>query len=440
LSADKPETGSISGVLRFRRRGFRVFLAAAMSCCTLEAQPGKPDFSKFVIVGDSLTAGFQNFSLFDDQRTADASLTPPVGGQNHGFTALLAQQAGVIKNLILPRIAYPGIPAALKLVGPVTPPPPAPTVEPEVCMELVVCIGKRENPSEQTNNLSVPGILLQDALAYVVPSSNPSNDTLPLAVLAPGLLPKELGGGTVSGLPCGSLPLPGGKLLLSEVGCAVHMRPTTVLVEIGNNDALQALLFGVSPTPAGQFALNFAILLGALKTTGATMVVANIPDVTTLPFLLSFGDFQAVCGVPPNDAGPDDFIVPDLSHPGNICFNHQVRPASLVSDTKKAVKLYNAAITAEANRLGATLVDVNALFKRISHKGYVVAGKHLTTAFLGGLFSLDGIHPSNTGYAILTNEFIDTLNSKLHTDIAPVSVEEITKTDPLFVFVPPLSQ
>src|ERR1035437_1877130 len=58
-------------------------------------------------------------------------------------------------------------------------------------------------------------------------------------------------------------------------------------------------------------------------------------------------------------------------------------------------------------------------------------GQRLTTGFMGGLFSLDGIHPTNTGYAIIANEFIKTMNRSLLAGIPPVSVEQVNKTDPL---------
>ena len=50
---------------------------------------------------------------------------------------------------------------------------------------------------------------------------------------------------------------------------------------------------------------------------------------------------------------------------------------------------------------------------------------------MGGLFSLDGIHPTNTGYAIIANEFIKAMNRSLAAGIPPVSVEQVSKTDPL---------
>src|SRR5678815_2678051 len=54
-----------------------------------------------VVVGDSLSAGFQNFSLYD----SDSAPGVPAGGQKHGYAALIAQQAGATLNL--PLISYP---------------------------------------------------------------------------------------------------------------------------------------------------------------------------------------------------------------------------------------------------------------------------------------------------------------------------------------------
>ena len=61
----------------------------------------------------------------------------------------------------------------------------------------------------------------------------------------------------------------------------------------------------------------------------------------------------------------------------------------------------------------------------------MLVGRTLTTDFMGGLFSLDGVHPTNTGYAIIANEFIKTMNRSLRTNIPYVSVALVSQTDPL---------
>jgi hypothetical protein len=76
-------------------------------------------------------------------------------------------------------------------------------------------------------------------------------------------------------------------------------------------------------------------------------------------------------------------------------------------------------------------VDIYSLINDLAANGVVVGGQKLTTEFMGGLFSLDGIHPTNTAYAIIANEFIKTMNRSLRAGIPPVSIEQVSKTDPL---------
>jgi len=235
--------------------------------------------------------------------------------------------------------------------------------------------------------------------------------------------------------PCGALGVNGSVLTLSSAACAVQLRPNTIILSIGTNDALQSLTLGLPPTNPTTFSAQYATLLGILSGTGAKIVVLNLPDVAALPFAITASDFDAKCHFQAAGASPGDFVVPNLVNPasnsGNICSNYAVRPGALVAQAGADVKLYNISIAALAAKFGATLVDLNGLFAHISAHGYEVGGQRLTTDFLGGLFSLDGLHPTNTGHAIVANETIKTMNEKLGTGIPPLSVEQIAKTDPL---------
>ena len=238
---------------------------------------------------------------------------------------------------------------------------------------------------------------------------------------------------------CGPFPI-GKSLYVSEVACAAQLNPQTILVSIGDNDALQALTLGLPPTNTGTFAEQYAILLTGLATTHAHIVVSNIPDVTAIPFLVPVPAFKAVCptSVLPSTVTNADFVVLDITNPAppmplSICTDFAVRTAALIARTQAAVTQFNQIIATDARLLGAALVDINSLFKTLSANGYVVGGKHLTTGFLGGLFSLDGIHPTNTGYAILANETIKTMNTKFNMNIPQVSVANVAATDPLIL-------
>ena len=97
-----------------------------------QAKASRADLSRLVVVGDSLSAGFQNGSLLAEQ-------------QVHGYASLVAQQAGVV--LPLPEIAYPGIPNVLTLVDPGPPP---------LIVEAAGASTGRVNPLVQPFDLAVP--------------------------------------------------------------------------------------------------------------------------------------------------------------------------------------------------------------------------------------------------------------------------------------------
>jgi hypothetical protein len=79
----------------------------------------------------------------------------------------------------------------------------------------------------------------------------------------------------------------------------------------------------------------------------------------------------------------------------------------------------------------ATLVDIHSLVDDIYVNGYPLPGQDLNAGLFGGLFSLDCVHPTNTGYGIIANEFIKTMNSALNTQIPAVDINQIAKNDPL---------
>ena len=397
-----------TGVRSIRRSLWSALLLAA----ALPAAPNRPasklDFSRLIVLGDSLTAGFQNFSLFDS--TSVPGLPP--GGQRNGYAALIAEQAAA--KLVLPLISMPGI-------------PPAVTLTPGGLARLTG-VAVRENPTVQATNLAVPGFAVADTLAYPFPGNPTLN---PIDALSDVIL------GTPAGTTPGCGPIAIGPLptVVSQLACAVALRPTSILLSIGGNDALQSLTFGVPPTNPAAFSINLGALLAGLASTRAPIVMSNVPDITALPFLLTVSAFQNQCGFVPAGAGTTDFVVPNITNPAttdlNLCTNYAVRSAALVAQVQSAVTKYNQIIATDARLFGAVLVDLHGLFAQLSQNGYMVNGKLLTTGFLGGLFSLDGIHPTNTGYAILANQFISTMNASFHQSIPLVSVENVANSDPL---------
>jgi hypothetical protein len=367
----------------------------------VDAKSNRADLSRLVVVGDSLSAGFQNGSLLVSQ-------------QVHGYASLIAEQAGV--DLPLPEIADPGIPNVLALVDPGPPP-------------VIVKVGGvstgRVDPLIQPFDLAVPAARVADAL-----EARPDfafDDLTDLVLGLPGLF---------------------GGISRSQVEWAEVLQPTTIIVWIGNVDALGAAIGGDASllTPLADFEASYAQLLARLAVTGATLVVGNIPDVTVIAFLTPAEDVAALVGLPLAVVGPPlgieagDFVLPDaVPLIGPILAGQAAGPlpanlildASEVALVQEAVTGFNRIIDKYAKINHAAVVDVHGLLERARKRGLDVGRYRLTTEFLGGLFSLDGIHPTNTGYAILANEFIDTLNRRFGARIPEVDEREILRTDPL---------
>jgi len=91
---------------------------------------------------------------------------------------------------------------------------------------------------------------------------------------------------------------------------------------------------------------------------------------------------------------------------------------------KNATIAYNIAISqiAEANALG--FVDANTLLDQIaSDGGTVYQGVLISSTFVsGGAFSLDGVHLTPRGYAVIANEIINEINTTYNATVPAVEV------------------
>lgn len=80
---------------------------------------------------------------------------------------------------------------------------------------------------------------------------------------------------------------------------------------------------------------------------------------------------------------------------------------------KTATDAYNVTIKTAADANGLAFVDAKAVMSQLLNGGIRYGNYHLTTQFVvGGAFSLDGIHPSARGYALIANKFLEAINAK----------------------------
>ena len=367
------------------------------------------NFATTVFLGDSLTAGYQSSSLLDTQ-------------QVHGWAPLVAMQAGF--NIIQPLIAYPGAPNVLQLVT-VGPPP--------VIASAPGTTTGRNNFAIQVTDLAVPGAFVND-VANTVPLANPIAGQQQINQLVLGF----------PGLGYGQA--------YSQATFAIKAQPTTIFLWIGNNDALIADLTGspASMTSVANFTTQYQTLMSELTTqTSAHLVIGNIPDVTQVPYLTPaayiLSLYSQATGIPAANISallgivPGDYVTPAGTAQINAILHRTQRPpltdagvltAAEVVTVQAQVTAFNQVIAATA--AAATLVDINALFAQVTKSGLTINGYTGTSTFLGGFFSLDGIHPTNTGFAVVANTFIDTMNAAFKTSTADVVLGPIAAADPLW--------
>lgn len=88
-----------------------------------------------------------------------------------------------------------------------------------------------------------------------------------------------------------------------------------------------------------------------------------------------------------------------------------------------ATDAYNTAITGLASQYGLALVDSKAkMIELNSMSGIQWDGVKYTSKFVtGGAFSLDGVHPTGRGYAIIANEFLKAINMKYKSNLPMIS-------------------
>jgi lysophospholipase L1-like esterase len=368
------------------------WLAAALVGLAASAQ-AQTNFGTFVAIGDSLAAGTVSSSLVETH-------------QRNSVPALIARQAGVT-DFQLPLVSEPGIPPELALTS-LLPSPIIARKSPNNGAPLNLGLAR------SYNNLAVPGANLGNALNLVTD-----------------------GGGLHD------LILRGRG---SQVQQAVALRPTVVLVWIGNNDVLGAAvggraLEGVTLTPAAIFRTRFEQLITALKATGAFIVAANLPDVTTIPYVTTIPPVvvnpatgqpvlaggQPVPLIGPNGPLPSGSRVtlaagPDLAQGigipaalggrGTPLADERILDPSELGLIQDRVAQNNRAIGEICRAANVPVLDVHGLLTDFATEGRVVGGIRFTSAFLsGGIFSYDGVHPSELGYAIVANEWIRTINA-----------------------------
>ncbi|MFH0794647.1 MAG: hypothetical protein V2A74_11510, partial [bacterium] len=97
-----------------------------------------------------------------------------------------------------------------------------------------------------------------------------------------------------------------------------------------------------------------------------------------------------------------------------------VLDASEVAAIQTRTVAFNQIIQDVADSYGMPVVDIHSIYADMTANPPVFYGIPLTTKFLGGIFSLDGVHPSNIAHALIANAFIDKINQRFNARLHPI--------------------
>ena len=456
------------------------FLTMAISSCApkldkeFAPSKGNVDFTKYVAIGNSLTAGYADNGLYlegqqnsypemlakqfktvgggdfvspfftDAEKSGlgyltlnsfDAKGNPVIGFQTNSLAATTASNLNGLITFIS------GGP-----IGPTNP-------------NYYKTIKFTNGFLGTVNNLGIPGIRLSDitSTSYAIDNYNPARPDSALNYI-----------GDYN--PYYDRLLPSGQKNTPYLAFAASTNPTFFSSWLGNNDILQFAGSGGGAglggqniiTPVDKFPLLYGLLINTMTAKGAKGVVASIPDVTDVPFFTTVTSVSiqaAVKGTPlygkdiyiipsnsiygtdgsarildpadyilltaqPNIGKPDGSGYPHGFHPLNPFKNSEVLDKDEASTVKSTTTAYNAAIKSIADSKGLAYMDANNLLKTLKG-GTLINGAGYSGSFIsGGLFSLDGVHLTPAGYAIVANEYIKAINSKYSANVPLVSVSQ----------------
>ena len=460
-------------------------IAALLNGCTDSAPTGpvigigNSTVTKYVSVGNSLTAGYQSAGLYKS-------------AQLYSYPNLIAQQltkAGAnIGTFEQPYWPDPGIPDPLTgkasryiIYGwSGTTPLIGPTGE-------ALTAGAPENAAtvlRPYDNLGIPGIPLAGFL-----------DTTGIFQSPPLGRDAILRWTTNAAL---------GKSVFQQVATlkAMGHSPDLITFWLGANDVLGFAVSGGtspnSPTNAGIFSALYTQALDALRNTlpNAKIVVGNIPNVASVPFFTTVNPLLApnipapyylryqkhgkvgmsmdstklteanaplitlkgkayttLLGQPTGQFWRDaatslgvsvttvlaaqgvylDTTKPFGFHPQNPWPDALILDADEIASAVTAVNNFNSTIATVAAAHGAVVVDFNGFFNNVKANGITAYGEKYTADYISGdIFSLDGVHPSNRGYGLVANEYIKVINASFGMNIPLVDLNTLPKlTAPL---------
>lgn len=400
------------------------------------------DFSNYVAIGNSLTAGYADGSLYRS-------------GQQNSYPAILSNQfkivgGGDFKIPLLPGNA--GWPAPKRILGLATDCKGVTSLSPLYYSSTLDTAGSAANVylAGPYNNMGIPGIRAVDYLTAGYALFNPYAGRLFSSPFTKAIDEVRKNPATFFTMWLGSNDVLGYATSGGE-GNAVPSHPDNISDVNTFKDAIDSTL-------------------NMMTSNGAKGVIINIPDVTSIPFFttipanglaLSANDAAALnaaySGVPgftatSFSAGANYFVIqdPDVTvgfrqaKAGELMLltlpldsvrcagwgslkpipKKYVLSANEISAIRTATTAFNNHIRTRANEKNIAFLDIDAYLKTLT-SGLVYNGVTYSPAFVtGGAFSLDGVHLTPRGYALVANRILLTINNYYKSTIPMVDVNQ----------------
>jgi len=445
---------------------YYIAILAFMASCKPEVNEfvpsnGNADFTSYVAVGNSLTAGYADGALYES-------------GQMHGWANILAGQFNEVGGNGEFKIPMMPTEDGVGISGPFL-------VTKFVVGFSTDCLGATSmGPVRAVDNPDQ--VKLFTELSTSVATQGPFNNTgvpgIKIAHLfAPGL-------GMLNPYYGRMAENPATDRLIDE---AAKVNPTFFSFWVGNNDVLGYATSGgiedITPL-AGDvgvgFAATYAAAVATVMASADKGVLANIPGVTSAAFFTTvpynvisipegeagqvmidalntgYAEYNAgmeALGQPYRisfDIGANPMVIFDETMPvpapmrirqmtsdelvlltipqdsikcaqwgsGKPVPTQYILTSSEIETVTNATNAFNDVIKATATEYGLAHVDFNNILVEASTTGIVFDGITFTTGFItGNLFSLDGIHLSPQGNAVVANYFIDAINTTYSANI-----------------------
>lgn len=395
------------------------------------------DFSKYIAIGNSLTAGYSNGGLY-------------LSGQQNSFPNFIAEKMKRFGGgeFITPYFSEEQRNGSgyIRLKALINGAPVTESVTTNLAIrgfnEAGAALYTRYTGTD-INNLGVPGMRIDMAFANGV--------------------------GSVAGNPYFERLLPeNAPLTTTYFDYSTSKNHTFFSFALGNNDVLGYATNGAytdSPTNTltsiPLFTQLYTNYINTLTTNNQKGVVATIPDVTETPFLNTVTTQLLEQGVTASTGGvftkiwistangareatsADLFALtfdtdtlgkavvfgnPRTAGYGllesNPLHDKHVLDKDEVLEVKNTINAYNAAIKNIADSKGLAIADVYDFMNKVkvgyNYNGIAISNKYIT----GNAFSLDGIHLTPMGYAIMANIFIDAINAKYNTALEKVDATQ----------------